>query len=290
MVPQFAQAVFSGKPGQILPPVQTQFGLHIIKIDGFDNRKIVCSEVARQIKPSTQTVESLKRAAMQFQADAKSKGFEAAAKAAKLDIGKTGEFSRQNLMTRLGMDDTIGKFAFKSKEGDISDVMDTEKGFVVMKILAKNDTGYRQLDEQIKGMIRVGLVREKQGLALRAKLIELSKSSGGSLDAIVARDANLHKVISNEIRWGDGSIQGYGVDRQLVESMAGMKPGKLSAPVPMANGYALVLLSGRQLAPGIDLAAEKQRILPQLMKVKQEQLFSEYFGSIRKAAKIEDFR
>jgi parvulin-like peptidyl-prolyl isomerase len=290
MVPEFSQAVFAGKPGQIVGPVRTQFGLHIIRIDGFDQKQIVCSEVARQIKPSSQTVESIRRKAMAFQSDAKSKGFTQAAQSDKLDIGKTGEFSRQSVIPLLGLNEKVTKFAFKSKEGDISDVLDTEKGFLVMKIVSKNDTGYRQPDAELNAMIRAELVREKQGAALKAKLAALSSAAGGSLEAIVARDPNLKIFTSNEIRWRDGFISGAGVDRQLVEAMAGMKLNKLSPPVQIANGYALVVVTGRQLTQGVDPVAEKSRIQPQLAKVKQEQLFSEYFGAVRKAAKIEDFR
>jgi parvulin-like peptidyl-prolyl isomerase len=290
MVPQFAQAVFAGRPGQIVGPVQTQFGLHIIKIEGFDNRRIVSSEVVRQIKASTQTSESIKRNAAAFQSEAKSKGFEAAAKVQKLEVGKTGDFTRQSLLAVPGMGETVTKFAFKAKEGDVSDVLDTDKGFVVTKLLSKNDTGYHQLDEQLTAMIKAELVREKQGTALKSKLVTLSKSSGGSLDAIVAKDPSLRKITSNEIRWRDGYIDGYGVDPRFVEAMAGMKLNTLSQPVQSGGGYALVQLTSRQLAPGIDLAAEKRQVFPQLMKARQEQFLSEYLQSYRKNSKIEDLR
>ena len=290
MVPQFAQAVFAGRPGQIVGPVQTQFGVHVIKIEGFDNRRIVASEVARQIKASTLTAESIKRNAATFQAEAKSKGFEAAAKAQKLEVGKTGDFTRQSLLSVPGMGEAVTKFAFKAKEGDVSDVLDTEKGFVITKLLSKNDTGYHQLDAKLTAMIKAELAREKQGAALKAKLAGLAKSSGGSLDAIVAKDPSLRKITSNEIRWRDGSIDGYGVDPRLVEAMAGMKLNAISQPVQSGGGYALVVLTGRQLQPGIDLAAEKRQVFPQLMKVSQEQFLSEYLQSYRRNSKIENFR
>lgn len=290
MVPQFSQAVFSGRPGQIVGPVLTQFGLHIIRIDGFDNRRIVCSQVARQIKPSTQTSESIKRKAQAFESDAKSKGFESAASLQKVEIGKTGEFSRKSLTGMPGMDEAVTGFAFNAKEGEVSDVLATEKGFVIMKLLKKNDSGYRLLDDQLKPLIRTELVREKQGAALKAKLLALSKASGGSLDAVTARDPGLRKITSPLIHWNSGMIEGFGVDRQLVEAMAGMKLNSISQPVPMANGYALVVLASRQFDPAVTMEAEKKRILPQLMKVKQEQFFSEYLASFRNAAKIEDLR
>jgi len=290
MVPEFTQAVFGGKPGQIVGPVMTQFGLHIIKVEGFDNRQIVCSEVVRQLNPSSLTSESIKRKAMVFRDDAESEGFAETAKQQGLNVVQTGDFTRQSLVSQLGMDEDVASFAFASKDGAISQVIKNDNGFVVMKLLTKNDSGYRQLDDELKAMIKAELVREKQGVALKAKLAELSKSSGGSLDAIVQSNPGLRKVTSGIIAWRDGSIEGYGSDRRLVEAMAGMELDKLSAPVQTSDGYALVKLDGRQLPYGVELETEKQRVLPQLMKIKQEQLFKEYFEAARRTAKIEDNR
>lgn len=290
MVPQFSQAVFAGKPGQIVAPVMTQFGLHIIRIDGFDNRRIVCAQVARQIKPSSQTSEMVKRGAIVFQSDAKAKGFDETAKSRNLVVGKTGEFSRQTLAAMPGMNESVAKFAFNAKEGEISDVLDSDKGFVVMKLLAKNDTGYRLLDGQLKPLIRSVLVQQKQAAALKVKLASMSRAAGGSLDAVVAQDPKLKKVSSERISWRDGNIDGYGTDRQLVEAMAGMKLNQLSQPVPIANGYALAVVTGRQIDPSVNMDAEKKRILPQLIRVKQEQFINEYLRAYRKSIKIEDFR
>jgi len=50
------------------------------------------------------------------------------------------------------------------------------------------------------------------------------------------------------------------------------------------------VLTSRQLAPGIDPAAEKKTVLPQLMKARQEQFLSEYLSAYRQNSKIEDFR
>jgi len=60
--------------------------------------------------------------------------------------------------------------------------------------------------------------------------------------------------------------------------------------VKTSDGYALVMLSRKTLPAGLDLKAEKAGIAPQLLRAKQEQLFAEYFASVRKNAKIEDLR
>lgn len=290
MVPEFSNAVFGGKLGQIVGPVKSRFGLHIIRIDGFDNRQIVCSELARQLKPSSLTSESIKRKAMVFRDDAESKGFAETAKFQKLDVVQTGEFTRQRLVSQFGMDDQIASFAFRSKEGAISEVMKSGDGYVVMNILSRNDTGYRQLDDELKAMIEAELVREKQGVALKAKLTALAKESKGSLDAIVKNNSDLRKVTSSAIAWRDGSIEGYGVDARLVEAMAGMKLDQLSAPVQTMDGYALVFLTGRRSPSGEELEEKKAQVLPQLKRAKQAQFINEYFEAVRRNAKIEDNR
>ena len=291
MLPEFSTAVFNATPGTIIGrPVQTQYGIHIIKVTGFDHTGIVCSEVVRNIKPSTDTVDSERRLAVAFHLNAKERGFDKSAAAEKLHIEKTAEFGKHTPVAPIGYSEKITAFAFKAAEGELSDVIETEKGFFILRLTARNDTGYRILDKDLKTMITAELVREKMGAALEKKVATLAKVAGMTLEKIAAANPGLQVVTADDIRWSDAVIPGYGADRPLVEAMSGVVPGKLSAPVKTANGYALVLVSKRVLPSDLDLKAAKSVIAPQLLRAKQEQLFAEYFASIRKSAKIEDSR
>ena len=282
MVPQFAAAVFNARPGSIVGPIQTQFGLHIIKVAGFDNRAAVCSEIVRNIRPSTETVDSNRRLATAFQINAKEKGFDKSAAIARLPVGKTGEFDRHMLIPQIGYHENVSAFAFKAGEGDLSDVLETEQGFYVIRLTGKNDTGYRLLDQELKARITAELVREKKGAALEKKLAAMAKGPGATLEKIAASNAGLKVLVADSIRWSNGLIPGYGVDRSLVEAMSGLTPGKLSAPVKTNDGYALALVSRKTLPAGLNIEAEKAVVAPQLLRAKQEQLFAEYFASLRK--------
>ncbi|MEI6847966.1 MAG: peptidylprolyl isomerase [Chlorobiaceae bacterium] len=290
MVPEFAKAVFNAHPGAVIGPVQTQFGLHIIKVTGFDQTAISCSEIVRNIKPSSETVEGVKRTAMAFQNNAKEKGFVKNAADAKLHIDKTGEFGKHMLITPIGYSDKVNAFAFKASEGELSDVIETEKGFYIMRLTGKNDTGYRMLDQDLKNMITAKLVREKKDTALEKKLLAMSKGVGVTIEKIAAANHGLNVVIADDIRWSDGFIPGYGVDRPLVEAMSGMVIGKLSSPVKTVDGYALVKLVNRTFPQGINFKVERTNVAPQLLRVKQEQLVAEYFASLQKNAIIQDYR
>ena len=290
MVPAFSAAVFGARPGAIVGPVQTQFGLHIIKVTGFDQRAVVCSEVVRNIRPSTETTDSQRRIAMAFQMSAKSQGIDKAAAGQKLEVLKTGDFAKHMALPGIGYSDKVASFAFKSNEGDLSDVIETEKGFYIIRLTGKNDSGYHQLDALLKGKITAELLAEKKGAALEKKLASLAKVPGTTLDKIAASNPSFRIVKAADIRWNDAAIPGFGSDRQLVEAISGLDVGKLSSPVKISGGYALVVLNGKTYPAGIDLKAEAAKIAPQLLKVKQQQNIQEYFETEKKKAKIEDFR
>ena len=282
MVPEFAAAVFKATPGAVIGPVQTQFGLHIIKVTGFDQTGAVCSEIVRNIKSSTETADSERRRAMAFQLSAQQKGFDKSAAAEKLHIEKTAEFGKHMLVEPLGYNEKISDFAFKAKEGGVSEVLETEKGFYVMRLTAINDSGYRLLDQEMKTRITAELVREKKGSELQKKLAAMAKTPGATLEKIAAANAGLNVVTAQDIRWSDGTIPGYGIDRSLVEAMSGLTPGKLSQPVKTTDGYALVLVSNKALAAEVDLKSARVAVAPQLLRAKQEQLLTEYFTALRK--------
>lgn len=293
VVPQFAAAVFGARPGAVVGPVQTQFGIHIIKVTGLDSRAVVGSEIVRVIRPSTETLDSERRLASAFQLSAKESGFDKSAAASKLTVSKSGEFVKRMPIPLIGYSEKVAAFAFKAGEGDVSDVLETDKGFFVMRLTGKNDSGYRLLDQELTARIRAELVREKKGAALGKKVAALAKAPGATLEKIAASHAGLKVVVADSIRWSDGFIPGYGVDQPLVEAISGLVPGQLSAPVKTSNGYALALLASKILPAGFDLQTEKAKAAPQLLKAaqQQQQLFiDEYLDAVRKSSKIEDLR
>lgn len=290
MVPEFAEAVFASRPGSLTRPVQTKFGLHIIKVSGMDQSALVCSEVVRLIRPSSETVDASRRIALVFQMEAKEKGFEKSAASGKLRIAETGEFSRRASIPSIGFNEKIAAFAFGASEGDLSDVIETEKGFYVMRLTGRNDTGFRFLDDDLKKRITAELVREKKEQALEKMLAALSAKPGATLETIAAGNKEFGIVQADDIRWVDGYISGYGIDRPLVEAISGMKPGVLSKPVRTTAGYALVRLDKRIMPGDVDIKKAKVNVMPNLVRAKQEQFFAEYFASLRKNAKIEDLR
>ena len=138
------------------------------------------------------------------------------------------------------------------------------------------------IDQGLKTIITAELVRDKKDASLEKKLAAMVKGPGLTLEKIASANAGMQIVIADSIRWSDGYIPGYGVDRALVEAMSGLAPGKLSRPVKTTDGYAVVLVTKKTLPAGLDVKAEKITVAPQLFQAKQQQMIGEYLHSLRK--------
>ena len=290
MVPEFAQAVFSASRGALVGPVETQYGLHIIKVTGKDSKAIACSEVVRDIRPSGTTLENARRKAAEFQIEAEEKGFDEAYGSFGKKKHATGPFSKAGMIPEIGYNNLIVKFAFTSAEGSISDIVETGSGFLVMQVAGKNDSGYKALDAGLRETIRTELIKRKKGEALDARLSALLKQKNGDLEAVAKALGGVQVVNADTIRFKEQTVPVYGNDIRLIEAIAGMDPGTVSKPVPVRNGRALIALYSRTYPDNTDLESEKARLRPILEQVKEERFLQDYFAAERLAATIEDMR
>ncbi|MBO8091854.1 MAG: peptidylprolyl isomerase [Prosthecochloris sp.] len=286
MVAPFEEAAFAMSPGSVSEPVETPFGLHIIKVTGRDDRVLVGSEVVREIRPSGTTLESVRRTATEFLIDAEDNGFDEAAASRQLDIVETGHFTRTGMIPAIGFNNQVSRFAFEHSEGKLSDVLEVQGGFAVFNVTGKNTSGYRTLDDQLRQRIESILLQEKQGDALETELEALLAKHGNDLDAIAAEFDGASVERRNELQLNRENA----VDPYLAEAMTGLEPGAVSRPVETSNGRGVVFLVSREWLEGSDIPEEREQLKPLLLQAKTQQLLQDFFEGIRQTADIEDMR
>ncbi len=289
IVPEFDEAVFAADTGTLVGPVETMYGFHIIKVTGKDSKAVVASEVVRNIRPSDATLGNARRKAAEFQIEAEEKGFDEAAEDFGVDLSTTEQFTKADIIPEIGYNNLVAKFAFTSSKGSVSNVIQTDAGFLVLRVAGKNDSGYRELDEALQSAIRSELLTMKKGTVLDEKLSVLLKEKNGNLDAVAESLGDVSVVNAENIRFKEQTIPGYGSDIRLMEAIIGMDPGTVSQPVPVSGGRALIVLHKKSYEGG-DPESRKEILRAMLEQAKEERFVQDYFIAERRAATIEDMR
>jgi peptidylprolyl isomerase/peptidyl-prolyl cis-trans isomerase D len=75
MVPDFEKAAFAAKPGQVVGPIRSPYGLHIIKVHDRDSRELKLAHISIKIEPSNQTKNELYDRARDFAYNARETEF-----------------------------------------------------------------------------------------------------------------------------------------------------------------------------------------------------------------------
>jgi parvulin-like peptidyl-prolyl isomerase len=289
MVKPFEEAVFNAKPGALIGPVQSQFGVHIIKVHGFDSRQIRGAELVRKITASPATMERLERNADQFQYFATEEGFEKAAEADSLKINTSGQFTRGGFIPVIGFSNTVTNFAFKNNVGSISPVMQVSDGFVIMQITDKNDEGYRRLDDNLKETIRLKVIKEKQLDELR-QLANKNLTSASVLEDLTKSDPELTIRSTGQVMLTNNFIPGLGREKAFVAAMANLEEGQLSGPIETSRGIAVVQCNSKVTGLESEFEADLTQLKTEIVQEKRQAIMSQWLTAMKKTAEIEDYR
>ena len=188
-VKPFADAAFKARVGDIVGPVRTQFGWHIIKITGKDKRELKLLDLAMKVKASSQTLDAAFQQAQDFSILAKDEGFEKAAENSKFRVQETQDFTKTGSIPGIGPNDAIANFAFSNKIGAIADPIYIRNGVVVIKVSKIREEGIRPLDE-VKNIVHAYAIKEKKLEKIRPDVDAFYKTLTSSSDLISAAQSN----------------------------------------------------------------------------------------------------
>ncbi|MSQ46757.1 MAG: hypothetical protein EXR24_07280, partial [Ignavibacteria bacterium] len=199
MVKPFEEAVFKGKKGEILGPIKTEFGIHVIKVEGNDNRQVELADILIQILASAKTKDALYQRAADFIYLAKKGNFEEEAKSLGLKVEETSPFQKGGFIPGLGYDEGISSFAFKNEVGKISDVYTVTNGYTVTLISKSENEGAKPFDEVKESLIPKA--KEKKKIAKLKSIVEnfaKNLKANDSLSKIVKKDSRVRVQTTGE--------------------------------------------------------------------------------------------
>ncbi|WP_338042676.1 peptidylprolyl isomerase [Mucilaginibacter straminoryzae] len=287
MVPQFEEAAFTGKKGDLVV-VTSQFGVHLIQIeDQKGSSKVVkVATVDRPLTASSQTQSAAFSKAQSFLSAANSDNFEAEAKKMGLQV-KTADDVNGLAVSLPGLENArdMVKWGFGAEKGALADKAFTVGNqYVVPKLVEIKPEGILPLEvvkKQIEPAVR-NIVKAKQ---LSEKL--QGALNGASSIEQVAQKVGTSVVPVENVVFANPILPAVAQENKLIGAVFGSQPNKLSKPIEGEHGvYAFVVNGFVNPAPLTNAVRQREQIGQALLQRADNQIFD----ALKDKANVKDYR
>jgi peptidylprolyl isomerase/peptidyl-prolyl cis-trans isomerase D len=290
MVPAFEAAAFKARVGEIVGPVRTPFGYHIIKVEGRDNRERTVSVIQSKIQVSSQTKNDQLDRARDFVATARESDFATDAQQLGFEVRETQVQGRGGVVPGIGLNENITRWAFDAKVGAVSEPFAVTGGHAVFTVVEKKEEGVRPFEE-LKESLRPQALRKKKlqmvtqmAAALRGKLAD-----GDSLYRVHELNPAIAVQSTGSFTLA-GVIPGIGRDPAFVGTVSALKVGEISPAVQGMRGAYLIQLLSKSALDSASYAVQRDGIRARMLQEKRSRFFSEWLQELKDRAQIDDRR
>ena len=294
----FAEALWAREPGQLSAPVETEFGVHLIKLVDIEAPEVPALDERRDELVARLRDEEVRRLFDQALRDMEEIAFESDSLAALAEYGSEyaltvepldgiARASRDGLLADTGVRDALfGDDVLL--EGFNSRAVATEDEVVVGRLRADHPATERPLDE-VREEIRTQLANERaQGLAEQAAFDALTALAAGDSPASVAERTSKDWQREDGVQISGGEAAPPAIVQTAFEMTAPASGERETEVATLADGSrAVVVLSGVSLADyGALVEAERNVIADGKQRLNAEQHYTALLDTLRDDASI----
>lgn len=297
MVKQFEDAAFNAKVGQIVGPVKSRFGYHIIqvrnkKLNEDGNQEVQASHILLKIEISGTTLADLKRKATLFSYDAQDFGFHNAADSHQVIVHTHEKLLESSYsIQKIGALRNLVQFTFRNELGTVSDIFENEQYFTVSyldSIIPPGISAFKDVENQIKNRLKERKAKKKT-LELSNELLIDITAGNKSLENLENIDPKINRI-NNETKTLAQGFSSINRSNYVIGALMAAKSGDLIGPLETNQGHALIEVIEITSFDSTEFQIQKESLKKNIFGRSQRQFFEAWLDNLKTKAEIVDNR
>jgi len=295
LLPEFEVASFDANEGDIVGPIMTEYGFHVIKVNEKriveNNEQVNASHILLTIQPGRGTENKLKDTASIFALESNEYGFFALADSLKLEVFNSNSVRKESIfIENFGVGRSAVNFAFNNVEGTTSDVIKNDNFFGVFfldSVEEKTTLTYNDVKDDLKNEF---LTEFKKNYIKSLALSVEEKNKNDFNFADVAKENPKFEYVAEASSNLIGSFESIGKSNYVVGAIANSETGDIFGPLPTLRGQAFIkIIEIDEINPS-DFDEKKDSIKFSLLIQRQNMLWSNWLQALRDESELKDYR
>ncbi len=294
MTGAFEEASFALEPGAISDLVETQFGLHIIKLEEkIPARTKSLDEVRDEVRQTIQKRESrkftLQRVEEAFEKVLDGATFAEIASEYSVSVEESSAFARNEAIAGLGRQPKIAEAAFAVDKNEVGEIMNLDNGYMIFEVTDRIPSSVPPLAD-IRDAVTAKLREARAGEAAMARAQELLTALQSAPDIdVLAESEGVEVEESGEVGRFGGYIPNLGNAPDLKTAAFNLSDTNPVAPKAYSvGGDAVVAVLGERVpAKPEELESNKDRLTERLRAQREATVVAEFIQGLRDRSTIQ---
>ncbi len=296
MISEFDKAAFEAKKGDLIGPVLTNFGYHIINIndkktldDGTE--QVNASHILLTVSPGKDTESNLSDTASIFSLDAKESGFTQLADSLGMTVNDASGVQKESIFIQdIGVARDAVRFAFNSELGDISDVVSNDNFFLIFYLDSISEEKTMDFDE-VKEELKTDYLVKTKKKNIENIALDISKDLNGAMTLADISNKNPEfEYIAEDTGNLVGSFESIGKSNYVSGALLNASVNDILGPFPTLRGQTFIKVLEIGEINQSDFEEKEESLKFSLIIQRQNLIWGNWLQALRDESDIEDYR
>ena len=275
---------------EVTEPIMIDGTIHLLKKVDERGNEIKFRNLSRDIiADPIATIDARAEEADDFSFFAEEQGFNSEAKRRNLQVSSALATKGSNAISGLGRSQQIMNFLTRSSEGDVSEPIELNDQFVVVKVNQVNPAGVRPFEE-VSQQIRP-LVLNRQRKSIMKDRVSKLLDEHADLESLAEAEGK-ELLSAQDLTFQDNQLPSAGREPMVIGAFFGLSEGEVSGPIEGNGGVYVGRVDEKnesEMNSEIDDRTMAQ-IRQRLQRRKQQMIMSVWVEQLKEEAEIVDNR